>query len=95
MPVEESRVVSAHVAIGDGTTVNNLMLNHFLKLLMHHVLIDMGRNRPLLNGDQTILGLTRGALCSPFLELIGERLVIEENPRVFIFAVESVLNLFH
>ena len=90
--VEETGLEAAHVSVGDGVTVDDLLLAHVLSDLLRLVLVDPGWEGPVLLGDQTVLGGTGDHRGSDVLELLGELLVVQEDPVVLELGVEAVLD---
>jgi hypothetical protein len=90
---EETRLESAHVTVADGVTVDNLSLVHILTDLAGLLLVNPLRERPMLLGNQTIVSLTRAERGGDLLELLIERLIVEEDPVVVVSAVETILDL--
>lgn len=90
---EESRLESAHVAVADGITIDNLALGHVFADLLCLLLIDPFGERPVLLGDQPVVSLAGYERGSNLLEGVIERLVVEENPIVTKAAVETVFDL--
>lgn len=90
---EETRLESAHVAVADGVTVDDLAGGHILTNLLGLLLVNPLRERPVLLRNQTVVSLTRAERASDLLELIIEGLVVEEHPVVVVSSVESILDL--
>lgn len=90
---EKSRLESAHVAVADGITVDNLALGHVFTDLLGLLLINPLGERPVLLGDQTVVSLAGYERGSNLLESVIERLVVEENPVVTEAAIETIFDL--
>jgi hypothetical protein len=90
---EETRLESAHMTVADGVTVDDLALMHVLTNLTGLLLVNPFRERPVLLGNQTIMSLARAKRSGDLLELLIERLVVEEDPIIVVAAVETILDL--
>jgi len=90
---EETGLESAHVTVADGVTVDDLALMHILTDLAGLLLVNPLREGPVFLRNQTIMSLTRAEGSGDLLELLIERLVVEENPVIVVSAVETILNL--
>lgn len=90
---EETGLESAHVTVADRVTVDDLALMHILANLLSLLLVNPLGERPVLLRNQTIVSLTRAERSGDLLELLIERLVVEENPVVVVSTVEAILNL--
>lgn len=90
---EEAALVAAHVAVGDAVTVDDFALVHVLAHLGGLVLVNEGREAPVLAVD---FAVTRAAGCQRAgdgLEGLVELGVVEEDPIVVVFPVEAVFHL--
>jgi hypothetical protein len=90
---EKAGFEAAHVAVGDGVTVDDFTLSHILADGGGFVLIDPFWEAPVFLWNETVLGLSGNETGGDLLELIIEGLVVEENPIVVVFAIEAVLDV--
>ena len=89
---EEARLETAHVAVADAVTVDDLALSHVLANLLGLLLVDVGRERPVLGRDLAIECLAGNKGGGDLLEGVIEGLIVEEDPVVVVAAVEAVLD---
>ena len=90
---EETGLVATHVSVGDGVSVDDLSGSHVGADLCSLVLVNPLGERPVLLGDLAISCLAGSKSGGDLLELVVERLVVEEDPVVAETVVEAVLDL--
>lgn len=89
---KEAGLETAHVAVADAVTVDDLALSHVLANLLGLLLVDVGRERPVLGRNLAIVRLAGNKGGGDLLEGVVERLIVEEDPVVVVAAVEAVLD---
>lgn len=89
---EEAGLKTAHVAVADTVTVDDLALSHVLANLFGLLLVDVRRERPVLGRNLAIVRLAGDKRGGNLLEGFIKRLVVEEDPVVVVAAVETVLD---
>lgn len=90
---EEAGFVATHVSVTDRVSVDDLSGGHVGADLGSLVLVNPLRERPVLLGDLAIFCVSGGKGRSDLLELVVERLVVQEDPVVVELLVETVLDL--
>ncbi|KAH3671074.1 hypothetical protein OGAPHI_000785 [Ogataea philodendri] len=91
--VEESRVISTHVAITLRVCVDNAHVGHLVPLLSGLVLVDEVRVRPVFCWDQSEFGLSRNHLGNFVFKLVRKRFIVEKHPVIMEVAIEPVLQV--
>ena len=90
---EEPGFISTHVTIADGISIDDLGLGHVFSRLPRTVLVDPFGERPVLLGNLAVSGVARGQSSGDLLKVRIERFVVQEDPVVIEFTVESILDL--
>lgn len=90
---KEARLESAHVTVADRITIDDLTFPHVLAHLLRLLLVDVGREGPVLLRNLAIMRLARDQGCRDLFESCVEGFVIEEHPVVVVATVEAVLDL--
>lgn len=90
---EEAGLVATHVSVTDRVSVDDFSGGHVGADLGGLVLVNPLGERPMLLGDFAILCVSGSEGRRDLLELVVERLVIQEDPVVVEFLVEAVLDL--
>lgn len=93
MAEEKARFKSAHVAVIDGITVNDTAGAHHFSYIFGALLIDPLGKRPVLFIDQAIASPARDESARHSLECCVEWLLVEENPVIAVFSIESIFDL--
>ena len=93
MSEEEARLETTHMPVADGVAIYDLALGHVLAHFARFILVDEGRERPVLFRDFAIVCLSRDEGCCDLLEVVVKSVVIQKDPVVIVVPVESILNL--
>src|SRR4051794_36726518 len=84
MSPEKARIISAHVPIRDGISVDDILLNHILNGGFHLHLINVERYAPLIRSNESVFRGTGCHRSRSIYELLGEGYVVKERPWVMI-----------
>lgn len=90
---KEAGFESAHVAIADRVSVDDLALSHVFADLASLILIDVIWVGPMLLRNLSIMSFARYEGRGDLLECRIERLVVQEDPVVMKLAVEPIFDL--
>lgn len=90
MMVEQPAVPSAHLVVRRHIPVLNIVFLENLRRLFVQVVVDPGWRIPVLLGYHMVEDFGFGHGGSLLLELLAERLVIEEGPRVVVLVIPGL-----
>src|ERR1700722_13731868 len=93
MSKEEPGFETTHVPVADRVAIDDLALRHIFADLARLLLVNEGRERPVLFGYLAIVSLSRDEGSRDLFEVVVKWFVIQEHPIVVVIPVKSILNL--
>ena len=93
MTEEKAGFIPTHVPVTDRVAVDDLPLPHVFTNSLCLFLVDPLWETPVLGTDLAIMSLTRNKSCGHLLEIVIERLVVQEDPGIIVVAVKPIFHL--
>ena len=95
MMIEHATVPPTHLVIRNFVGVLHVLFLEYFDRLLVDIIIDPGWDGPVIAWDSMIVALRLGLGLSFLFELLGERDIVEECPRIVKFGVPRSLEIAH